>query len=379
MKDDYAIYALPTLPVIAVPEFEAAIEVAATDPESQALLNILAAATLNMAKSPRADEPERQSQIKSLCYSALQLRGPIMPGHNLSVKSVMVPLLVASYLFTTDRESIMGWYYLSEAVTCVSLLYKKQTDATTPSPGYNQLQRLYWLIWMHERFYTITSRRRPTLSTLSSMPPIDPDLPAPVSKGFTHLMSLWKTIDDTFVANWLDEKSTSLTPAWIEAKQSQLGIDDHQWEDDTTDLTEKQQVDLLVTRCWFRTLIWQMALSAFLLKSDEHSPANFMDFTFPAHISRQLRVVLTNAPRDVIGVYGTGVVHKAFDIVSTLADLLEHTLPRMCDSLTIADYVDDFSFMYTFLNSMPIFHDSERAVLKSRHKTLSAMYPNLTS
>ena len=69
----------------------------------------------------------------------------------------------------------------------------------------------------------------------------------------------------------------------------------------------------------------------------------------------------------------------SFDIVFTLADLLEHVLHAMCDPEAIAGYLDDFSFMYHFLMSMQEFLDKDRTLLHKRHATLCALYPTLSS
>lgn len=348
---------------------------------SHALMNVLAAATLNMTVLRHNHDGARRSQVKALCHDALRLRGTIMPDHQISIKGILVSLLSASHLLTHDRNSMMGWFYLQEAATSVSLLWAKESSTAKEPSNLDQLHRLYWLVWIHERFNAINCHRKPILKTIDSIPPLDPTLPTQVATGYNYLIKLWRNVDDTFITNWLEHKPPSLTPTWVEHKQSQLGHETDQWEDELKVLSQKQQIDLIVTRHWFRTLVWQMALAGLLLKSgpDTTEGTVNMGFIYPALISRRLRVVLTNTPREAIEVHGTGVVHKAFDIVSTLADLLEHSLHTICDAQTIADYVDDFCFMFTFLTSMPNFQDSERALLQSRHKTLCTMYPQLMS
>ena len=370
LEADYA-QALPHLPIVPVSEFRSAIDTMPADSAATALLYVLAATTLNMTVPQESDRPARNAHVKALCYAALERRGIVMPNHVISISTIMVSTLVATYLFTQDPTATMGWFFFNEAVTCTALLWARQREPD------GQLKRLYWIIWIHERFNAMAWRRRPMLQTIEPLPREHPDLPPNVESGLGYMVDLWRIMDDVFLQNWLDDHSPALTPAWIEGKQSQLAYGVEQWENDIKSLNHKQQLDLIVTRHWMRTLLWQMALSKFLLKSDE-SQSGSMGFGFPAHISRRLRVVLTNTPHGVIEAYGTGVIHKSFDIVSTLADLLEHVLHTMCDAQTIADYVDDFSFMYHFLtDDMTDFRDSDRVFLKKRYKTLRALYPQL--
>lgn len=268
----------------------------------------------------------------------------------------------------------MGWYYFNEAVTCTALLCPSQHELN------GQLKRLYWLIWIHERYNAIVWRRRPVLLTINSLPSNDLSLPPNVSSGFGFLIRLWRIMDDVFVQNWLDSNAPALTPAWIEGKHSQLAFSVDRWEDEIKSLSHKQQLDLMVTRHWMQTLLWQMALSKFLLKSQANEQAaSSMSFNFPAHVSHRLRDILTSTPSGDIEAHGTGVVHKSFDIVCTLADLLEHVLHAMCDAETIAGYVDDFLFLYNFLTGMPDFHGYNRALLEERYRTLRDLYPQLLS
>lgn len=46
-----------------------------------------------------------------------------------------------------------------------------------------------------------------------------------VAEGFNHLISIFRVIDATFIEHWLNRQSSSLTVAWIDSKQLEIGLD----------------------------------------------------------------------------------------------------------------------------------------------------------
>jgi hypothetical protein len=373
----YATFVVPFLPVFSEADFISAIAEVGVDRSPSTLVLVLAAMTLNMS-CPGPGEKKLDRSLKlPLCYRALHQRGPLMPDHRITVRSVVVPLFAATCLFADNTHSDMAFYYLREAITGIQILRVDDDSkmALLKSGDRAQCERLYWVLFIHERSHSIHSYRRPTLSALPHLVQHDPAIPAGVVNGFNQIIRLFRIIDDTFMTNWLDKRSATLTPTWIEEKQVQLG--DEAWEDEIRLLTEMQQIDLIVTRDWLRTLVWQMALSKFLLTMDGSPDHQFMSILFPARISRRLRLALADFPLQAIEVHGTGILHKVFDITSTFADILEHILrTNTFDDQTVANYVNDFSFLFRFLDGMSKLYHIERTVLELRCETIRGLYPS---
>ncbi|KAK5048306.1 hypothetical protein LTR84_005976 [Exophiala bonariae] len=381
LLQDYTTIVLPFLPIVSENEFASAIAEKKPDQTGSAFVKILGAITLNMRCSWLGEEETDRNQINLLYTQALQQRGALMPDHQITVRTLVIPLFAATCILDINPNSDMGVYYLREAITGIQILGVDDPSRAVRLDASDRAQqeRLYWVLFIHERLLSITSRRRPTLSALPNLLQPDPTIPEGVLKGFNQIILLFKTIDDTFMTHWIDRQAPTLTMAWIEEKQSQLsGINDD-WEDQIKELSQMQQIDLLVTRDWLRTLVWQVALSRFFLTSDGRPSRHFMDITFPALISRRLRMMLTATPRQAVEIHGTGILHKVFEIVSMLGDLLELVLHATCDDRTIIDHLDDYSFLYTFLNSMSKFDPVEQTILNTRFMTVQAQYPALST
>jgi hypothetical protein len=380
LVEDYSSFVLPVLPIISGDEFRSAISEMETNQASSALVHGLGAITMNTTAIGH-DEVKTSSELcKALYVKALELRGPLLPDHQVTVRSIMIPLVVATCLFANHCNIDMAFYYLREAITGIQILRMNEPiSMTLPTPGkMAQQERLYWLLFVHERYNSLSFHQPATLSALPALPQPDPAIPVGVMDGFHHIISLFKTIDREFIENWLNKPSPAMNSAWIEQKQSELGDNVATWENEIKVLTTRQQIDLIVTRHWLRTLVWQMALSRFLLLSDDPAGRDCMEMIFPARISRRLRLVLANMPRQMVEIHGTGILQKIFDITSTLADILEHVLVPQRDDQAAANHLDDFVFLYEFLLSMSKFYHVEKAFLESKFESTRRLFPSLT-
>ena len=380
---EYATFVVPSLPIFSETEFTSAIAEIGVDGAPSPLVLILAAMTLNMSLPDPAED--KMNLKMALIHEALHQRGHLMPNHQITVKCITIPLFAATCLFADNSHPDMAFYYLREAITGIQILrVDNESKMALLNPSDRaQHERLHWVLFIHERVHSISSLQRPSLSVLPRLLPHDPAIPIGVVNGFNQMIRLFQIMDNTFMTNWIDRKSTTLTPAWIEEKQTQLdGVGNADtWEDEIKQLSSMQQIDLIVTRDWLRTLVWQMALSKFLLTTKGRPDRQFMSILFPARISHRLRLALTDFPLQAIEVHGTGILHKVFDITSTFADILEHMLHATTldvDDRDVADYVADFSFLFRFLDGMSKFYHIEKTVLEHRYETIYALYSSLS-
>ena len=374
--EDYSKFVLPVMPIISGDEFRSAISEMWSDHASSAFVHSLGAITINTTWNGPDETKAKSDLCQTLYTKALEFRGSLMPEHRVTVHSIMIPLIVATCLVANHCNLDMAFYYLREAVTGIQILFKSE-PITTVSPivgGLAQQERLYWLLFVHERYNSIAFHRPAILTALPYLPRPDASIPVDVMNGFTQIISLFKPIDEEFLENWLNMPSPSMTSAWIKKKQADLGDDITNWEKDIKDLTEHQQVDLIVTRHWLRNLVWQMALSRFLLNSDDPVGQECMQMIFPARISYRLRLVLASMPREMVEVHGTGILQKIFDITSTLTDILEHVLMSHGHSQATLNHLEDFIFLYDFLLSMSKFYHVEKALLETRFESICRLF-----
>ncbi|KAL8369481.1 hypothetical protein RB595_000005 [Gaeumannomyces hyphopodioides] len=252
--------------------------------------------------------------------------------------------------------------------------------------------RMYWEVFIHERFLTIVAYLPPSLpplplgATLRALRE-DQSVPAHINAGFSSLIEMFTIIDADFMRNWLGPDKSGITPEWIEAKRSQLDTLQFLPSDAETPasspanptataavgdhprglvvLTTLQKADLVITRQWMLTLLWQMAISNCLLRSTcsaeaqtatagraPGAEASDMSLQLPVRLSQQLRRVVIQLGRRSIELNGTGIVQKLFEITNTFGDVIIHVPPsggapearqRRADFIFLLDFLRDFS------------------------------------
>ena len=375
LMEDYTSAVYPVLPIMSRIEVEEAIDMATSSRECCAFTYAFAALTINMTRVGRSRSKETVDDVIAFSRQALELRGPVMPYDEVTVRSVMVPLFVSVCLFANHYNVDMGFFYLREAISRIEILAVDSPErmAGLNSRQISQRQRLYWVLFIHERFHTLSLYRPSVLSGLPSHPDWDVSVENGVQEGFNQIISLFRLIDSTFIENWLNKSTTSTaTFSWIEEKQAQLSqdLEDCRFQA----LTEMQQVDLIITQYWLRTSVWQIALSKFLLKSEASTDS--MSIFFPMRISHRLRHFLVRNPRKAMEPHGTGILKKIFDITNTFADILIFIFPAATQD-EVVDRMDDFLFLHTYLLNMSRFYRREKEILDTKLERLRAMYPHV--
>lgn len=375
LLNDYSDCVFPFLPIIPGAQFRSLVSKAEFNREDAALVHALTAVTINMTRVRSWHRNNEPDQIKILYTRALELRGMIMPESPITIENTMIPLLVSICLFAKRSNIKMGFYFLREAIARLQLL----EDSELLAPGNlsaekkAQIERLHWLLFVHERFVSVTYNRNVVLPALRTLPTRGPTIEDLTTEGFNYIIALFSVIDVVFIEHWLDRQSASLTIAWIDKKQLEIGRDMDVWESEIRHLTEMQQVDLIVTRYWLHMLLWQMALSKFLLTSGTEE--DFMSIIFPIRLSRRLRSILVSIQPEAIELHGTGIVQKVFEITNTIADIIIHIPTATITGESPKDHLDDFLFLYSFLLRMSEFHPVEEAVLEDKLRTIQSKLP----
>lgn len=376
--EDYCNYTLPTVPIVGEAEFRSAIEAMHHSTQDRSLVYSLTAQTLNLTRTLGRGVPINGDDATILYEMALQNRQPVFFRHQITVKSVMVPLLVSIGMFATGRDVDMGYYYNREAITGVQILRVDDPEHQNSfDPGERaQRERLHWLLFIHDRFHALCSYRPAVMSLLPNIPEDNPSIPPGVTEYFNQLIRVFRVVDDDFIRNWIDKTRPDLTLRWIENKQSELGNDSNTWSAGFETLSDMQQVDLIVTRYWLRTLLWEMALHKSILRSDVQNPNHdFLSLAFPIRLSHQLQHCLSTKPREAVEIHGTGILDKIFEITCTVADLLRYVVPNTCPAEVQSAHVDCFLFLYSFLLKMSKFYHVERALLKAKLHAVQAVFP----
>ena len=211
-----------------------------------------------------------------------------------------------------------AWFYLREAITFAQLigLDNEETYAQSKSPAENAYRRrTFWLLFVTERAYAIQRHH-----SLSMTPSID----APSTRdldntdslaGFKYMVDLWSTIDSDFLSMWND-KRFPVNAEWMSRTHHRLCS----VLPARLNISEVQEADILVSQQWLRTILWQLSTSRMLLSSNSHD--QFLRFSFPITISRDLLSITARMTPETLEVHGIGICEKVFEVASTLIDVM---------------------------------------------------------
>ncbi|KFY10570.1 hypothetical protein V492_04950 [Pseudogymnoascus sp. VKM F-4246] len=240
---------------------------------------------------------------------------------------IEIPTLIAVhtsfFLFSAHfplENNNSAWFYLREAMTMLQLLryHDENTYSTMADPKYaTYCRRTFWLLFITERAYALQRHRPLTLQGSINLPIVDPGPEATILAGFLDLVSLFQNFDDTFLSLW--NLSTASSNA---SSQSLIHLQDVLTYalPNVTERTEIQQADLLISRQWLKTLVWQLCLTKGLLSS-KPAPES-MSFYYPITIARDIILISKLLPQNSFEANGIGILEKVFDVGCSLADIL---------------------------------------------------------
>jgi hypothetical protein len=226
-------------------------------------------------------------------------------------------LFAASFSIGKDNSA---WFYIREAMTMLQLrrLHEEDTYSAMTDPQYmTYCRRTFWLLFITERAYALQRHRPLTLQRTIDLPTVSPGPEATILSGFLDLASLFQNFDDTFLSLWnLSLANSAASPGALIRLQDTLKFA----LPDVSDRTEIQQADLLVSRQWLKTIVWQLCVSKGLLSS---SPTHeCMSFHYPVTIARDVVFVSQLLPTKAFEANGIGILEKVYDIGWSLADIL---------------------------------------------------------
>ncbi|PNP39364.1 hypothetical protein TGAMA5MH_08782 [Trichoderma gamsii] len=280
---------------------------------------------------------------------------------------------------------------LREALTMVQMIQVQQcSHSAVPLEPRDvpKFHRIYWQVFIHERFLTILAGYPSIMTPLpTGLPARDPAIPAHIDVGFNRLIRLFQLLDGPLLLYWSAQQNPAqpvagVTLQWIEGKQAQLDQDEagaSEAEQGLIDsgrgtFTELQHVDLLVTRLWMRSLLWQYGLMHRLFRSAPQREDLAIHLQV-YRLSAQLRSLVSQLESiSTVVTYGIGLVHKVFEITSTMADVLALPLSYGQTEEDVRRRIHDFVFLVRFLFSFERAEREQRDYLRERLDGLQQQY-----
>ncbi|THC90308.1 hypothetical protein EYZ11_010224 [Aspergillus tanneri] len=360
----------PFLPVLTDQEVLGSIEKMETNKEHAAFVYAFAAGTIDLTRSNESPY-NTSSHISELVRKSIEVQQPLLPSFRPSIRRAMTSIFI-QMCFMSLGQYDLGFFYLREAIAMIHILrvddkaVLESLDLTERS----RRQRLYWLCFIHERFMSIFHFSPATLSPHASFPDVDPDLPIGISQGWTQVIKTFLLLEPKFINLWIGDRS-QVTATWVEQKHREL--DDALWELEVSMLSEMQQADLVITRQWMRTLLWQMAMSNCLLSSNASCPS--LSLELPLRLSSQLRQFLTKISQNTIRVHGSSILSKLLEIINTIADVVIH-LPQATDEETTSR-IGDIVFVKNVIFSFRNLQQVSKNILIEKFHLIRDRFPNI--
>lgn len=197
-----------------------------------------------------------------------------------------------------------GWYHLREATTSAHMLNMNEEATYKTGDTEENLRKrcFYWLVLLTERGYALHRHRPLSMLATIELPTVDPNASdASIMYGFVYLASLFRLIDDEFMALWNKAKS-ECTTSYLSNLQTQL-VDALP---PTLQCTENQAADVKVTQHWLRCMVWQLSITDGYLSSNTTEPS--MAFTYPIQIAKDLVKDMNTLSQQALEVHGVGLV-----------------------------------------------------------------------
>lgn len=229
---------------------------------------------------------------------------------NPTMHSVQISFFIFCSYFGLDRTNAC-WYHLREASTLAHMLNMNEESTYRAGNLVENIRnrRFYWLVLITERAHAIQRHKPLSMLATIELPNVEPNMPeTQVLYGFVYLATLFRLIDDEFMAVWNKAKS-GCTTSYLSQLQSQLV----EALPPTLDCTENQAADVRITQHWLRCMVWQLSMTNGYLKSKSDDAS--MTFNYPIEIARDLLKDIGNISLQAMEVHGVGLV--SFEVRSS--------------------------------------------------------------
>ena len=324
--DGFFAHKYPIMPILDLEQIYASLSTLQEYPEQYGLVTSLCAMIILQPEilgppGPSDDSQDSEQLPSSDLFIAETRRSRQFCDHieTPNLATVQTSFFLFAALFCTGRDN-SAWFYIREAMTMLQLQRFHEEDTYSGMHDVRHAtycRRTFWLLFITERAYALQRHRPLTLQRTIDLPTVSPGPEGTILSGFLDLVSLFQNFDDTFLSLWnLSSTNSTASPQSLIRLQDILKFA----LPDVSERTEIQQADLLVSRQWLKTMVWQLCVTKGLLSSSTTNES--MSFQYPVTIARDVVVVSRLLSPKAFEANGIGILEKVFDIGCSLADVL---------------------------------------------------------
>ncbi|THV83661.1 hypothetical protein D6D29_03713 [Aureobasidium pullulans] len=275
---------------------------------------------------------------------------------NPTTVTVMTSFFVFAY-YGNKENSEKAWHYLQESISFAENLdMDDEVSMLKLDPVEAQWRRrLYWLLFITERAYSIQRRKNCRLNPTIQLPlAFDHEDPR-LLHGFVNLAHLFSAIDDNFVSIWKGSarRKALCSEPWLAETQRSLDTVAHS----LSDITETARIDISVSREWLHVLAWQMGVSNGLVCDKGTAGTGRLDY--PIELARRTVNITERANPLALDSHGIGMEQKLSDIAGCLADVLHVSSGDTSDTILAGR-----QYLHLMLNKLSMMRGKESRYLR---------------
>jgi hypothetical protein len=365
MVPEYMEYLYPVCPILEEAELRANIRQMHVDSDAAALVYAFAGVGFFTRQLLKPWEPNCYKQTAEMVALALDHHATLRVDSGPRLTRIIGCILIEICLLVTHQLDL-AFFYLREAISLMLMcgLDGFLGERTVNPVEYAHRERIYWVCFIHERVLAIDGSTTVCLDPLPSLPDVAASSRSSVERGWNYIIETYIVVDKDFVRFWMGDRSL-VTAKWIQAKYQQLAYPS--WELEISMLPPIQQVDLIISRQWLRTMMWQMAMSNMLLSSKAGQPEGLSLF-MPLRLSKQLKACLAALSNHSIAVYNVGLDPKLFEITTTVADVVLALPPG--DFAEVRSKIQDLLLTKQFLLNLVHVKPVHRKILQEKTRNV---------
>lgn len=243
----------------------------------------------------------------------------VRKGYEYQETPTLNSLCTSYFLFCSHYALDMhdkAWFYLREATTLAHIIgmNKEETYLQFDNVEASRRRRLYWLLFVTERAYALQRGRPLTLQASINLPTMTDDPTDPLAhqlNGYIHLVNLFRSFDDVFVALWNKTRSES-SPSYLTALQKQFA-------DMIPPYMNVQESDLRANQQWLKAINWHINMQNGCVPQSNQDQ---MQMQYPIDMSRDLMSMTSQFSTQSSELLGMPLVAKLLDISSALIEVL---------------------------------------------------------
>jgi len=372
--EDYELFVYPFHPIITPAEAKAAITEIQHSLEARAFVYALVAVTINLASGNSNSGSNISVQVDHWITEAIKVQASVLTKGDFTVRRIITVQWMHVCLMGL-RQFDLAFYYLRQSVSMVQVLRGSEFGSMALSGEVEKArrQRLYWEVFVHERFFAISRHEQAILLPLTHPPEPDVSIPYSVDCGFRQIIRLFLHIDPEFLTVWNNNATDRghVPATWIEAKHRMIEAEHTDTGLEVAGLSDWQLADLVITKHWIHMLLWQIAVSQCMLSSTAREQS--MSLLFPVRVSSQLRGIITRLSKETFMIHGTAMQQKLFEITDTIANVI-NTVPASSHEET-KERISGFAFLVDFMFSLPRPDKVQKEVLSNKVELLRSRFP----